>query len=210
MPDHRPEHAAAARGGLHRPRPWVERPQARRAGEPPAHVQHRSAGWNGLSLDPSRGPGHRALGRGLVRAEPGDVRSRRHPHARHRRRLQRRRQHLRRAGHDGPQVRAQDPLHREDQPQRALQLSEHLRPGALRQHPPVLRHGSGRRGRHDLLGLGGIAPPAAGDLRGLRRGARARHVHRALVLRAQQRLQDEGRRSCRRRPTSRVRPTTWA
>ena len=39
------------------------------------------------------------------------------------------------------QVRAQDPVHREDQPQRAAVVPEHVRPDDVRQRPPVLRHG---------------------------------------------------------------------
>ena len=40
--------------------------------------------------------------------------------------------HLRRAGHRGPQVRPQDSLPREDQPQRAAHLSEQVRPDHVR------------------------------------------------------------------------------
>ena len=50
-----------------------------------------------------------------------------------------------------------------------------------------LRHGRGRRRRDDLLRLGRVAPPDRRGRRGLRGGPRARHVHRALVLPAQQR-----------------------
>ena len=46
----------------------------------------------------------------------------------HRGRLQRRGLHLRRAGLGGAQVRAQDPLHREVQPQRVPHLPEQVRP----------------------------------------------------------------------------------
>ena len=44
-------------------------------------------------------------------------------------------------GIDRAQVRAQDPVHRQDQPQRAAVVPEHVRPDDVRQRPPVLRHG---------------------------------------------------------------------
>ena len=52
-----------------------------------------------------------------------------------------------------------------------------------------------RHRRDGLLGRARVAPPAPRDRRGVRRGARARHVHGAVVLRPQQRVQDRRRRS---------------
>lgn len=59
-----------------------------------------------------------------------------------------------------PQLCAQDSVHREDQPQRAADLPQRLRPGALRLGRTGV--GDGRRGRgcHDLLRIG---PKAAGN-----------------------------------------------
>jgi class I fructose-bisphosphate aldolase len=42
-----------------------------------------------------------------------------------------------------PQVRPQDPLHRQDQPQRADDLPQHVRPGDVRHRGAGLRHGRG-------------------------------------------------------------------
>ena len=52
---------------------------------------------------------------------------------------------LRRVGHGGAQVCAQDPLPGEVQPQRAADVSEHVRPDPLRHDHAVLRDGRGSR-----------------------------------------------------------------
>ena len=70
--------------------------------------------------------------------EPDLLRPREHREARHRGRLQRRGLDLRRARRRGAQVRAQDPVHREDQPQRVPDLPEQVRPDHV-------RHASSRR-----------------------------------------------------------------
>ena len=95
---------------------------------------------------------------------------------------------LRRPGHRGPQVRPQDPVHREDQPQRAADLPQQAttrscsarssRPSRWARPPSAPRstsaatksHRADRRGR-----------------RGLRAGPRAGHGHDPVVLPAQQR-----------------------
>ena len=92
---------------------------------------------------------------------PRLLRSREHREARDRRRLQRRRLDARRARHRRAQVRAQDPVHREDQPQRVPHLPEQVRPdrcsatssrrfdmGAVaRRRDDLLRLGRSRAGR---------------------------------------------------------------
>ena len=88
---------------------------------------------------------------------------------------------------------AQDPVHRQAEPQRAADLPERVRPDDVRQRAPGVGDGR-RRGRRDHL-LRERAEPAAArrGQRGLRGGARARNVHRPLVLPAQLGVQ-EGRR----------------
>ena len=54
--------------------------------------------------------------------------------------------------------------------------------------------GCARRRRDDLLRIGGIEAADSGSLADVPAGARARDVHRALVLPAQSGVQDEGRR----------------
>ena len=54
------------------------------------------------------------------------------------------------------QVRPQDPVPREAQPQRVPDLSEQVRPDHVRQRQAGVRHGRGRRRRDDLLRLGRI------------------------------------------------------
>ena len=77
---------------------------------------------------------------------PQVLRPREHREARHRGRLQRRRLDVRRARRGGAQVRAQDPVHREDQPQR---VPDATRTSSTRSCSAAckqaLRHGRGRR-----------------------------------------------------------------
>ena len=127
---------------------------------------------------------------------------REHRQARDRGRLQRRRVDVRRARRrSSPQVRAQDPVHREDQPQRAADLSEQVRPDAC-------SAASSRRGtwapaasaRRSTSARRSRAPDRRGH-RGVRAAHELGHVHGALVLPAQQRLQERRRRLPRlRRP----------
>jgi DhnA family fructose-bisphosphate aldolase class Ia len=99
-----------------------------------SHPQHRPPRRHRLHLDTARRPGHRALRRRQLRPEPRCTST---PDnivkLADRGRLQRRRLDLRRPRHDRlPQVRPQDPLPRQAQPQRAPDLPEHLRPGDVR------------------------------------------------------------------------------
>ena len=101
-------------------------------------------------------------------------------------RLQRRRLDGRRARRGQPQVRAQDPLHRQAQPQRAADVPERVRPDHVRARSSArttwARPASARRStsarRESRRQIVEVA-------RGLRGGPPARHVHRALVLPAQ-------------------------
>ncbi len=161
-------------------------------------------------VDPPGRPGHRALGRGVVRAQPEVLRPEEHRRAGHRRRVQRGGHHLRGARAVLTRLRPQDPLHREDQPQRAAHLPERVRPDHVRLGRAGLRPRRGRRGGHHLLRLAGIAPPDHRGQRGVPAGPRARHVHRAVVLPPQQRLQGRRRRLPRLGRPDRRRPTTWA
>ena len=129
--------------------------------------------------------------------------------ARDRGRLQRRGLDLRRAGRGGAQVRPQDPLHREGQPQRVPHLPEQVRPDHVRQREAGRGHGRGRGGRDHLLRLAGVGAADRRGEPGLPGRPRAGPGHDPLVLHAQPRLQ-EGQGLPRRPPTSPARPTTWA
>ena len=139
---------------------------------------------------------------GLLRAEPGVLRPDQHREARHRGRLQRGRDDLRRARHGVAPLRAPHPVHREAQPQRAADLPEPVRPGAC----------SARAQQACDLGAVGIgATIYFGSEESTRQlqevseafaeAHRARHVHRAVVLPAQL------RRSRRTASTTRSPPT---
>ncbi len=204
--NHRCETIDAA--DLHLPGPdfvdrvWVPtRPLPAGPAQPPEPLRPRAPGRHRLRLDPARRPGHRALGGRELRAEPDLLRPREHREARDRGRLQRRRLDGRRARRGRAEVRAPDPVHRQAQPQRAAHLPEQVRPDRVRVGRPRLRPGRGRGRRDDLLRLRRRAPRDHRDRPGLRARARARHVHRAVVLPAQQRLQGRRRRLPRvRRP----------
>ena len=62
-----------------------------------------------------------------------------------------------------------------------------------------VRHGRRRRRRDDLFRVARIEAADPGDHRDVPAGARARHVHRALVLSAEPRVQDQGDRLSPRR-----------
>ena len=92
--------------------------------------------------------------------------------------------------HRGAAVRAQDPLHREAEPQRLPSLSEYLRPGDVRIGAPGLRPGRGRVSEPPSTSA---ARGRQADRRGLeriRRGPPTRPLHGALVLPAEPGLQD--------------------
>ena len=74
-----------------------QRPLAAGAAQPRSAVRPRPPGRHRLRVDPAGRPGHRALGRGVVRAQPDVLRPDEHRRAGHRGRLQRRGHHLRRA-----------------------------------------------------------------------------------------------------------------
>ncbi len=200
------------RAGSRLPRPGVraDRSLAGGAAQPRLALRARPSRWYRLHLDPAGRPGHRALGRSVLRAEPAVLRPGQHLPPGDRGRLQRGGDDVRRAGGRQQAVRPQDPVHREAQPQRADDLPEQVRPDHVRFRQAGLRPRR-RRGRgHDLLRLAGGHSPDPGGVGRLPRGARARPVHRPVVLPAQQRLQDRRRRLPRRRPTSPRRRTTSA
>jgi class I fructose-bisphosphate aldolase len=115
---------------------------------------------------------------GVVRAQPDLLRSREHRRARHRGRLQRRGLDPGRAGRRVAQVRPQDPLHGQAQPQRDADLPEHLRPDPVRQRRPGLRHGRGRRSARPSTS----APRAAARSRSFRGLPRAHELGMVTVL----------------------------
>ena len=109
--------------------------------------------------------------------------------------------HARHARPGVPQVRAPDPLHRASST--TTRSCTCPTPTTRSCSAPCARPSTSARSRrrHHLLRLRRHGPRAPAGDRGLRRGARARHVHRAVVLPAQPGLQ-EGRRQLRdlRRP----------
>ena len=107
-------------------------------------------------------------------------------------------------------VRPQDPVHREAQPQRAADLPEQVRPDHVRLGRAGLRPRRRRRRRHDLLRLRRVAPPAQEVSEAFAAGPRARHVHGAVVLPAQQRASRSTASTTTSPPTSPARPTTSA
>ena len=133
-----------------------------------------------------------------------------HRQAGHRRRLQRRGVDARRARIGGAEIRAQDSVPHEVQPQRVPLVSEHVRPDQVRQRQAGVRHGREGGGRDDLFRLGRIEAADRRSVRDVPAGPRARDVHGAVVLPAQPGVQDQGRGLSRVRPTSPARPTTWA
>ena len=192
--------ASPAGTGFRRPDLVALEPQQPGARQHPAAVLDRPAERHRLSVHPPGGPGDRALGRRLVREEPDLLRLREHREAGDRGRLQRRRLDVRRARVGGAEVRPQDPVHREDQPQRAADLPEQVRPDHVRRGRAGGRHGRGGGGRDDLLRL---RRERAADRRGgagVRPGPRAGHGHRAVVLPAQPEVQDRQGLPRQRRP----------
>ena len=109
------------------------------------------------------------------------------------------------------QVRAQDSVHREDQPQRVPLVSEHA---TTRSCSPAcsqaLRHGRAGVGATIYFGSEESKRQIQESLRDVPAGARARHVHGAVVLPAQPGVQDEGQRTTTSPPTSPARRITSA
>ena len=187
----------------------AERPLAGGDAQPAAALRPRPARGNGLSFHPAGRPGHRAQRRRVVREEPAVLRPREHREARDRRRLQRGGLHARRARRVLAQVRAQDSVPAQVQPQRVPHLPQQVRPDLLRQHQAGEGHGRGGGGRDDLLRLGRVGPPDRRGEPGVRGRARDGHGHGAVVLSAQPGVQDATRTTtCR--PTSPARPTISA
>ena len=154
-----------------------------------------------LPEHPAGRPGHRAQRGRELRAEPGVLRSREDRRARLRGRLQRGRVDDRRARRGLAPLGAQDPVHRQAEPQRAADVPERVRPDDVRERAPGLGDGRRRRRRDDLLRQRAEPPAARRGERGLRGGAPARDVHRALVLPAELGVQAGRRRlQPRRRP----------
>ncbi len=71
-------------------------------------------------------------------------------------------------------------------------VSERLRSDQVRERAAGVRHGRAGRGRDDLLRVGGIEAADRRSVGVVPAGARARHVHGAVVLPAQPGVQDEG------------------
>ena len=95
-------------------------------------------------------------------------------------------------GGGGAQVRPQDPVPDEVQPQRVPHLSQQVRPDPLREGQAGLGHGR-RGGRsHHLFRIRRVLAPDRGGGPGLSTGPRAGDGHGPLVLSAEHRLQDQG------------------
>ncbi|CAA9521675.1 MAG: Fructose-bisphosphate aldolase class I, partial [uncultured Solirubrobacteraceae bacterium] len=165
------------------------RPHHRHAAQPAVALQPGPPGRDGPRQHPPGRSGHRALGGRVLRAQSRLLRPGEHRPARHGGRLQRGRLDGRRARRGLPEVRAQVPLHRQAQPQRAHDVPQQVRPDRVRLRAACLGHGGGRRGRDDLLRLGPQHPADHGDRPRLRGGAQAGDVHRPVVLPAQLGLQ---------------------
>ena len=93
---------------------------------------HGRLGRHRLPVDPAGGPGHRALGGRIIRQEPDLLRSGKHRQAGDRGRVQRRCLDARGARLLLEEVRAQDPVPPEVQPQRIPDLPEQVRPDLVR------------------------------------------------------------------------------
>ena len=190
--DHPEGDAASPRAGLRRAHLQHFRSADARADDPAVAARSRAAGRYRLRVDSPGRPGHRALGRRLVCAEPDVLRSREHREAGDRRRLQRRRVDARRARIGGAEIRAQDSVPVEAEPQRVPLVSECVRSDQVRLRDAGVRDGRAGRGRDDLLRVGRVEAADRGSVGVLPGSARARHVHRAVVLSAQPGVQDEG------------------
>ena len=144
------------------------------APQPADAVRPRPPRRHRLRLDPARRPGHRALGRRVVRPNP----------------LYFDPKNIVELAIEGgcnavastfgvlgvgePALRPPHPVHRQAQPQRAAHLPQQVRPDHVRLGRAGVRPGRRRRRRHHLLRLRGVDPPAPGGQRGLRRGPPAR------------------------------------
>ena len=143
-----------------------------------------------LPVHSPRGPGHRALGRRIVRQEPDLLRSREHREAGDGGRVQCGGEHARRARLGRAQVCPPHSLHGQVQSQRVPHLSQQVRPDRVREHEAGAGHGMRGGGCHDLLRVGRVGTADRGGEPGIRHRARDGHGHGALVLPPQQRLQE--------------------
>ncbi len=162
-------------------------------------LDHGRLGRHRVRVDSPGRPGHRAFGRRVVRAQPDVLRPGEHRQAGDRRRLQRRRLHAGRARRRGAEVRAQDSVPAQVEPQRVPLVSERVRSDPVRQRQAGLRDGGDGRRRDDLFRIRGVEAADSGSDRDVPAGARAGHVHGPLVLSAKRRVQDQGNGLPRRR-----------
>ena len=180
---------------LHLPGPGSRRPLAsapptasRRCWSTSSACTPRAAGGHRLPLDPAGRPGDRALGGGLVRAQPGLLRSREHRAAGDRGRLQRASPRpsacsARCRGSYAHKIPFIVKINHNELLTYPNKFSQIL----FAQRRAGVGHGRGGGRRDDLLRLRGRRPRDRRDRRGLRTRARAGHGHDPLVLPAQQR-----------------------
>ena len=117
--DDRRRRPASAGAGLRRARAAGLRSLERRAAQPAVAAGLRSPGGDRLRQHPARRPGHRALGRGELRAQPDLLRPGQPRAPRGRGRLQRLRLDARRARRRQPPLGPSPAADRQAQPQRA-------------------------------------------------------------------------------------------
>jgi DhnA family fructose-bisphosphate aldolase class Ia len=170
---------------------WPSPTAAGRAAQLPAHPQLRAPRRHRLCEHPAGRPGHRALGGRVLRPEPlyfdpenivklaieGGCNAVASTSACWGRRAQ---------------VRPQDPLPRQVQPQRDADLPQHVQPVLLRLDRQCFEMGAVAVGATIYFGSDGAATRSSTSPN-VRRGPRLRHGHGAVVLHPQQRLQGEGR-----------------
>ena len=193
---------------LHLPGPdfvdrvWLgHRPQSARAPQPPGLFDHgRLAGTGYVSILPvDQGIEHSA---GASFAQPGLLRSGEHRQAGHRRRLQRRRLHVRR-----PRL-GRRASTRTRSPSSSSSTTTSCSPtpttstrSCSARVEAGLRHGRGRRSAPPSTSAPTSRPGRSRRSPRPSPGPRAGHGHGALVLPAQPRLQDHGRRTTTSPPT---------
>ena len=184
---------------------------AGRAAQPRPALRPRPPGRHRLPVDPAGRPGHRALGGGVVRAQPDVLRPGQHREAGHRGRVQRRGHHVRRARRREPAA----------TPTASRSSSSSTTTSCSPTRTSSTRSCSASSSRPGTWAPSASAPRSTSAPRSRTRQLQevaeafaeahaARHVHRAVVLPAQQRLQEGRRRLQRRPPTSPARPTTSA